>query len=170
MAVVAGIRVVVCLPAAAAGDLRGAIGVALAPFRLGEVPRWRGIWDEWTVRGGSDGTGFTALPGHADDPRLIHDDDGYDGTPLPSPPGRCAGGPRGLLDLAAFRLRARWQPDLLTLDGWWIEDGRHPRHSSCAGEESCPHLATGERYVRDFYGHLEAQPADTLLVALKCHG
>jgi hypothetical protein len=170
---VAGIRVVVCLPPEAAADLRGAIAAALEPFRLMWVPQWRGVWDEWTIRGGSDGgegTGFAVLPGHADDPRLIHDDDRYDGERLPSLPGWCAGGPRGLLDLAEYRLRTRWHADLLTLDGWWIEDGRYPLHRSCDTEESCPHVAVGERYARDFHGHLEAQAADTLLVSLKCHG
>ena len=166
----AGIRVVVCLPSEAAADLAGAIGSALEPFRLMEVPEWRGIWDWWAVRGGSDGSGFVPLPGHEDDRRLIHDDPRYDGEALPTLPGWCAGGPRGLLDLSQFREHSRWLPDVLTLDGWWIEDGLYPKHATCDAEASCPHMAVGREYQRDLYGYLESLPDETLLVKLKCHG
>ncbi|MER5636250.1 hypothetical protein ABT095_04765 [Kitasatospora sp. NPDC002227] len=269
----AGIRVVVCLPAEARHDLRAALDQAMAPFRMDANPRWRYIWDWWAIRGGSDGSGFSPLPGHEDSPRLVHDDPHYDGTPLPSLPGQCAGGPRGLLDLTEFRelsdrvtaVRSRagdpwdfWQhlkpdhpplqpwsafwarhqadpqgypaerlrhdfaaqpllqaftadplsqipglhtiawhyqqaglldtldgprpsfvarmtdllpqPDLLTLDGWWIEDGTFPVHGHCEAAETCPHLDEGNRYQRDIGGYLTSLPDDALLIKLKCHG
>ena len=272
----AGIRVVVCLPPEAVEDLGGALAEVLAPFELMSGFGLRGIWDWWAIRGGSDGNGFSYLPGFEDDPRLIHDDPRYDGELLPSLPGSCAGGPRGLLDLSVFRemsgrmasVRARagdpweawqflapahppilplshfrtpregdrlprslpqmwtdftaqplwqaffahplsqlpelgtawplwrhpmanelaraltgeredferlmvarfWQPDVLTLDGWWIEDGLHPRHATCDGDEPCPHMAAGRQYQRDIGGYLETLTDDVLLVKLKCHG
>jgi hypothetical protein len=176
---VAGISVVVCLPPEASKDLARALADAPEPFRLMCVPEWRGIWDWWAVRGGSDGSGFKTLPGHEDDPRLIHDGPRYDGEPLPSPFGWCAGGPRGLLDLSAFRMNAPvwvmgehprfWQPDLLTLDRWWIEDGVHHRHGTC-DDESCTHMVAGRQYQRDVYDYLESLADDALIVKLKCHG
>ncbi|MFJ3788541.1 hypothetical protein [Kitasatospora sp. NPDC090091] len=271
----AGFRVTVCLPAEAGDDLAPALAQAMAPFeQYGRSP-WRGIWEWWTIRGGSDGTGFRVRPGFHDDTRLIHDDPAYDGQPLPSTAGMCAGGPRGLLDLADHRamsgrmaaVRARaadpwdlwhrlvaehppflplsvlaarhaadpqayplqrmfadfesqpllqaftshpasqipelgltftWQrnqahfaetglngaredfaeritdlfrqPDVLTLDGWWIEGGATPVHGTCDDAESCPHLAVGQRYRRDLGGYLDTLPDDVLLVTLKCRG
>ncbi|WP_406375438.1 hypothetical protein OG788_37525 [Streptomyces sp. NBC_00647] len=55
------------------------------------------MWDSRRIRGGGNGLGFAVAPGFADDPRLIHDDPALDGTPRPSAPGVCAGGPRALL-------------------------------------------------------------------------
>jgi hypothetical protein len=63
-----------------------------------------------------------------------------------------------------------WQPDVLTLDGWWIEDGLHPRHSTCDEAESCPHMAAGWQYQRDVYDYLESLADDAMIVKLKCHG
>ncbi|WP_224280577.1 hypothetical protein [Streptomyces sp. LS1784] len=269
----AGIRVVACLPAAARDDLVTALGQAVAPFEMYANPQWRSIWDWWAIRGGSDGSGFSARPGFHDSTQLIHDDPRSDGTPLPSLPGMCAGGPRGLLDLTDFRalskrmatvraragdpwdlwhrlapehppmlpwstLRARhfedpqgyptermwadfttqpllqafvadplsqipelgdilWlhnqiglvaaldgdradfvrrvtariqQPDLLTLDGWWIEDGDSPVHGICEDWGTCPHLEDGWHYQHDIGGYLDALADDVLLIKLKCHG
>ncbi len=183
----AGIRVIVCLSPGAMDDLAGALAEALAPFELFSGPEWRGIWDWWAIRGGSDGSGFSPLPGFKDDPRLIHDDRRSDGELLPSLPGMCAGGPRGLLDFSEFRemssrmVQVRdqaggpyvahcWQPDVLTLDGWWIEDGLHPVHGICESAESCAHMAVGRQYQHDIGGCLEALANDVLLVKLKCHG
>jgi hypothetical protein len=50
--------------------------------------------------GGSNGRGFAVVRGYEDDPRLVHDEPRYDGTPAPSAPGVCAGGPRALLDFS----------------------------------------------------------------------
>ncbi|WP_406210341.1 hypothetical protein OH807_40490 [Kitasatospora sp. NBC_01560] len=269
----AGIRVVVCLPASARDDLAGALARAMAPFEMFSNPQWRFIWDSWLIRGGSDGSGFSVLSGFHDSPLLIHDAPRHDGTPLPSPPGMCAGGPRGMLDLTEYRvlsqrratvragaggpwdlwhrlapehppmlpwsvfqarriedpegfstermmadytaqplLRAfaadplsqipgrreiRWlrdqvglvgaldgersafvrrmtntvdQPDVLTLDGWWIEDGTRPVHGLCEDEETCPHMADGWHHQHDLGGYLDALADDVLLVRLKGHG
>lgn len=270
----AGARVVVCLPSEARGDLRAALAEALAPFESVTGGGWRDVWDWWAVRGGSDGNGFRPLPGFEGDPRLIHDDPRYDGELLPSLPGMCAGGPRGLLDpaeframserlamleawagdawdawqqlapahppvlpLSAFRVPAdggrparplpqiweeftaqpvwrafaahplsrmpeletrlrHWrpdqgdlvqalcggredfrrrmidgflQPDVLTLDGWWIYDGRRPVHGTCDAAEACAHMAVGWRHQRDIGAYVESLAGDVLLVKVKCH-
>lgn len=98
----AGLRIVVCLAPEAAADVVGAIGAAMAPFEAmrGYAPE-RDQWERWSVSGGSDGSGFRVLPGAEHDPRLVHDQPGWQGEPRPSLPGRCAGGPRGLLDLTS---------------------------------------------------------------------
>ncbi|GEB62040.1 hypothetical protein GCM10017674_79590 [Streptomyces gardneri] len=98
----AGVRVTVCLPPEAADDVERALDEALAPFYLdsSDNPVDRGMWDSRRINGGSDGTGFAVAPGHENDPRLIHDDPRYDGTPCPSSFGVCAGGPRALLDFS----------------------------------------------------------------------
>ncbi|MFJ9847302.1 hypothetical protein ACIRYZ_44145 [Kitasatospora sp. NPDC101155] len=98
----ASVRVTVCLPAKAADDIQGALDEALAPFYLDtdDNPVDRGMWDSRRIVGGSDGTGFTVVSGHENDPRLVHDDPSYDGTPCPNAPGVCAGGPRALLDFS----------------------------------------------------------------------
>ena len=268
----AGIRVTVCLPAEARSDLPAAIGEALAPFELLCGFGWRGMWDWWAIRGGSEGFGFSVLPGFEGDPRLVHDDPRV-GTPLPSLPGTCAGGPRELLDVTGLRAQSarvtnartrldeawevwhalaaehpplvpwsvfharrkadprgypvesmntdfRSQPllqafladpvssfpghgplvslerqpflfdafaqgawglaqlseqvarqgDVLTPNGWWIEDGWRPLHATCESADTCPHLADGLRYQRDLADYLLSLPDDTLLIKLKCHG
>ncbi|MEU6234341.1 hypothetical protein [Kitasatospora sp. NPDC047058] len=98
----AGVRVTVCLPAEAAGDIVGALDEALAPFYLDtdDNPADRGMWDSRRILGGSDGTGFAIAAGREDDPGLVHDEPRNDGTPCPSAPGVCAGGPRALLDFS----------------------------------------------------------------------
>ncbi|WP_190173302.1 hypothetical protein [Streptomyces mirabilis] len=114
------------MPAEAGGDVDAALAAALAPFDMdSDNPVDRGMWDSWTIRGGSDGHGFAVGAGHWNDPRLIHDMPRWDGTPLPSVPGVCAGGPRGLLDFtrptaAAERtLGASW-------DLWQELSAAHP--------------------------------------------
>ncbi|WP_328392386.1 hypothetical protein OHS70_00345 [Streptomyces sp. NBC_00390] len=89
------------MPAEAAEDVEAALASALAPFDMdSDNPVDRGMWDTWTIRGGSDGKGFAVAAGHWDDPRLVHDVTRRDCTPMPSVPGVCAGGPRGLLDFS----------------------------------------------------------------------
>ncbi|TQK49849.1 hypothetical protein FBY35_0123 [Streptomyces sp. SLBN-118] len=162
----AGIRVVVCLPAQAADNVEAAIADVLAPFERDSGIEWREIWDSWTIRGGSETTGFSVLPGFEGDPKLIHDSPRYDGKPMPSLLGKCAGGPRGMLDLSTLH---EWMPDLLTLDGWWIEDG-DPVHGTCDGSEVCPHMQDGLRYAEDPVGYLEGLASDVILIRLRCHG
>ncbi|MFJ3632974.1 hypothetical protein [Streptomyces sp. NPDC090112] len=125
----AGLWVTVCLPPAAAADVEGALERALAPFftDTSDNPPDRGMWNSRRIRGGSDGMGFAVATGHEDDPRLLHDDPWYDGTPCPSVFGLCAGGPRALLDfsdpLAASRraVAASW-------DLWHRLAAVHPPH------------------------------------------
>ncbi|MBC3841159.1 hypothetical protein GXW82_15265 [Streptacidiphilus sp. 4-A2] len=125
-----GIRVMVCLPPEAAEDVPAALAQALAPFELMCGFGERGIWDWWAIRGGSEGRGFSSRPGFQDDPRLIHDTPRNDTEPLPSLPGMCAGGPRGLLDLSEYqelserlaRLRARAE------DPWELWQRLAPDH------------------------------------------
>ncbi|WP_426513473.1 hypothetical protein ACPPVO_24420 [Dactylosporangium sp. McL0621] len=73
----------------------------MAPFEAyRDFASERDQWERWSIQGGSDGFGFRALPGMQDDPRLIHDQPHGEQGPRPSLAGMCAGGPRGLLDLA----------------------------------------------------------------------
>ncbi|MFJ8980351.1 hypothetical protein [Streptomyces sp. NPDC102282] len=123
----AGVWVTVCLPAEAAGDVEGALADALAPFYLdtSDNPVDRGMWDHRRIQGGSDGMGFAVAPGYENDPRLIHDDPGYGGTPCPSAPGVCAGGPRGLLDFSQPR-RASERAVAASWDLWQSLSAVHP--------------------------------------------
>ncbi|WP_151770596.1 hypothetical protein [Streptomyces abyssomicinicus] len=143
----AGLWVTVCLPGEAAGDVEEALSKALAPFFMDtdDNPVDRGMWDARRVAGGSSGRGFAVAPGYWDDPRLVHDDPGSDGSPLPSVPGVCAGGPRALLDfsrpaLASERaVAASWDlwhslsalhppaiPLAVFVDRWWNDPDAFP--------------------------------------------
>jgi hypothetical protein len=269
----AGVWVTVCLPGEASSDLEGALTRALAPFYIDtpDNPVGRGMWDGRRIEGGSNGRGFVVAPGYEDDPRLIHDDSGYDGAPRPSVPGVCAGGPRSLLDFSqknlaferaagaswdlwhslsavhppAVRLATfvdrwrddpqafpgdRWgdqmlaayqaQPliaaylnhpfslglgylgflgphhprehpvigyegtrdeyvreftwphqmntDVLTVDGWWVEDGTYAVHASC-DPDLCPHDPPVPPVWRGSEAFLASLPGDTILVRLRCH-
>jgi len=99
----AGVRVTVCLPPSEGIDLRTRLAAALGPFEAGVGNSWeREQWDWWTIRGGSDRSGFWIADG-ADEALLVHDDP-YEPEPAsPSKPGRCAGGPKQLLDLGRPR-------------------------------------------------------------------
>ncbi|MEV0272294.1 hypothetical protein AB0H43_26255 [Hamadaea sp. NPDC050747] len=102
----ARVRVTVCLPPTDGTDLRTRLATALAPFEVGVGRSWgREQWDWWTIRGGSDRTGFWIADG-ADEALLIHDDPYETEEASPSKPGRCAGGPKHLLDLGRPRLDA----------------------------------------------------------------
>jgi hypothetical protein len=171
----AGIWLTVCLPASAGGDeaaaaVRNAVAAAMEPFDMnGDNPVDRTLWDHWTIRGGHDGAGFAVVDGHWDDPRLVHDMPHFSGTPRPSVPGVCAGGPRALLDLARPHLaneRARgatwdlWQELRATLPAarplaefvqeWW--------NDKSAG--------TGDRYGDAMFAAYRRQP---LIEALLDH-
>jgi hypothetical protein len=123
----AGITVTVCLPAEAADDVEGALTKALAPFDsdADDNPVNRGMWDSRRIRGGSRDGGFAVALGHADDPRLIHDDPAPDGTPRPSPPGVCAGGPRALLDFSQPHLASE-RAAAASWDLWHSLSAVHP--------------------------------------------
>ncbi|MFB7356046.1 hypothetical protein [Streptomyces gardneri] len=269
----AGVWVTVCLPGEAADDVEGALTRALAPFYIDtdENPAERGMWDARRVYGGSDGRGFAVAPGYWGDPRLIHDDPVYNGSPLPSVPGVCAGGPRALLDfsqpvlaseravaaswdlwhslsalhppaiplavfvdrwwndpdafpgdrwgdemLAAYRgqplikayldhpfslgmgylgfvgsigpeehpvigyvgTRAEYireftaseppSTDVLTEDGWWLEDGINAIHASC-DPDSCPHDSPKPPVWQGREAYLANLPGDTIVIRLRCH-
>ncbi|MFI2352922.1 hypothetical protein ACH492_39300 [Streptomyces sp. NPDC019443] len=158
----AKLRVTVCLPAEAADDPQAALTAALAPFDMdSDNPVDRGMWDHWTILGGSDGTGFAVTPGHWDDPRLIHDMPGWEGTPLLSAPGVCAGGPRGLLDFtrpmtAAERARgASW-------DLWQELSATHPPAVPLSDFldrwETDPQAFLGDKYGDAMFAAYREQP------------
>ncbi|MFI2303467.1 hypothetical protein ACH5AL_32210 [Actinacidiphila glaucinigra] len=66
----------------------------------------------------------------------------------------------------AYALRRR---NVLTLSGWWYEDGGPGIHGECHGPATCPHepeLPAGQERVD---GYLSDLPGDTLLVNVKCH-
>jgi hypothetical protein len=98
----AGMSIVVCLPPDSAVDVVSALDRVMAPFEAYRgFPSERDQWERWSIRGGSDGSGFRVLPGMEDDPRLIHDQSIREREPQPSLAGMCAGGPRGLFDLVS---------------------------------------------------------------------
>ncbi|MFE2142453.1 hypothetical protein ACFXA3_12010 [Streptomyces sp. NPDC059456] len=59
---------------------------------------------------------------------------------------------------------------VLTLDGWWCEAGDEPLHGACDGPAVCPNTPplTGPGW-NAAHRYLEALPADTLLVCVRCH-
>ncbi|MER7849522.1 hypothetical protein ABTZ03_36935 [Kitasatospora sp. NPDC096077] len=59
--------------------------------------------------------------------------------------------------------------NVLTLEGWWYEDGDSGTHGACHSPADCPHeppLAAGYDHV---HSYLAALPGDTLLVNVRCH-
>ncbi|MFE6039859.1 hypothetical protein [Streptomyces sp. NPDC056452] len=61
-------------------------------------------------------------------------------------------------------------PNVLTLDGWWYEEGEEVIHSACGGRAACPHapdIAPGSNLAVQRY--LEGIPGDALLVYLHLH-
>ncbi|MER5908134.1 hypothetical protein ABT150_50420 [Streptomyces mirabilis] len=122
----AGLTVTVCLPPGVADDIEGALAAALAPFdQNGDNPLGRGMWDSRRILGGSNGRGFAVVRGYEDDPRLVHDEPRYDGTPAPSAPGVCAGGPRALLDFSRPQAASE-RAAAASWDLWQRLSGVHP--------------------------------------------
>lgn len=58
---------------------------------------------------------------------------------------------------------------LLTLDGWWYEDGDRPLHSACDDPAACPHPPPPALDAGGGPAYLAGLSADTLLVSLRCH-
>ncbi|MFI0943192.1 hypothetical protein [Streptomyces sp. NPDC021020] len=59
--------------------------------------------------------------------------------------------------------------NVLTLDGWWHEDGAPGIHGACPSPAACPHtpgVPAGQDHVDAYLLDL---PADTLLVNVHCH-
>ncbi|MEV0318102.1 hypothetical protein ACIBKX_07545 [Streptomyces sp. NPDC050658] len=79
----------------------------------------------------------------------------------------------GQTELAAFvdrqsglALRSR---NVLTLGGWWYEDGEPGIHGACQSPAQCPHqpeLPPGQEHIQRYLAGL---PAGTLLVNVRCH-
>ncbi|MFD9500976.1 hypothetical protein [Streptomyces sp. NPDC060035] len=159
----AGVTVTVCLPAEAADDVEGALAKALAPFDSdsGDNPVKRGMWDSRRIRGGSNGRGFAVAPGHADDPRLVHDDPAYDGTPRPSAPGVCAGGPRALLDFSQPQLASE-RAAAASWDLWHSLSAVHPAAVPLADFvdrwRNDPAAFPGDRWADAMFFAYRAQP------------
>ena len=156
----AGYSVTVCLPPQAAAALTDALANALAPFgELSDLDWEVGfLWDTWRVSGGHDGYGFWIAPGHEDDLRLIHDGPRRDGTIELSLPGRCAGGPRELLDLTERPALG----EALAIEAWelWQRLSQHhppalPRQLIMRRLEPNPHRYVDLDLVNAEY---EAQP------------
>ncbi|MFI9508067.1 hypothetical protein [Nocardia sp. NPDC052566] len=59
--------------------------------------------------------------------------------------------------------------NVLSLAGWWCEDGGPGIHGMCHSLADCPHepdLPAGYDHIADY---LAALPGDTLLVNVRCH-
>ncbi|MFJ9442083.1 hypothetical protein ACIRRH_09435 [Kitasatospora sp. NPDC101235] len=98
----AGMRITVCLPGAEATRVDEAVAEAMKPFASDGVGALeRDVWDGYRITAGG---GLPVLAGYEDDPRLLAGRPFDDGTPDQPDPGRCAGGPRELID---FRERQR---------------------------------------------------------------
>ncbi|MGW5351798.1 hypothetical protein ACWERV_14985 [Streptomyces sp. NPDC004031] len=163
--------ITVSLPASAADDVEEAVARAMAPFEIDDTTGDdRDIWDSWYISGGTvHGGGFNVLPGHEQDPRLIHEIPGRwwrpGAEPTPNEPGWCAGGPRGLLDFSASReeaeklAEAAWQhwqdlarelPEPQPLEAFRTRRRTEPgysREQAAADYHAQPLLRTFEEYL-----------------------
>jgi hypothetical protein len=59
--------------------------------------------------------------------------------------------------------------NVLTLGGWWYEDGGPGIHGQCHSPARCPHKPGIPTGPTDLYAYLRDLPGDTLLVNLRCH-
>ncbi|MET8539844.1 hypothetical protein ABZW03_04180 [Kitasatospora sp. NPDC004799] len=136
----AGLRIIVCLPGAAATRVDEAVAEAMEPFAsdgVGAVER--DVWDSYRITAGA---GLPVLAGHEDDPRLVAGRPFEDGTPDEEDPGLYAGGPRELID---FRDRQRAEAAEhagLVWDRWQEVAAGHPAMYD-ESESFRRHLATG---------------------------
>ncbi|MEU5077014.1 hypothetical protein AB0G76_36520 [Streptomyces asoensis] len=135
---------------------------ALAPFDSDAYPDYnpvdRGMWDSRRIRGGSNGHGFAVAPGYENDPRLIHDEPALDGTPRPSAPGVCAGGPRALLDFSRPQL-AMERAVAASWDLWHSLSAMHPA--------AVPLADFIDRYRNDPTAFPGDRPADAMIAAYR---
>ncbi|MFF4653216.1 hypothetical protein [Streptomyces sp. NPDC001380] len=168
--------ITVCLPASDAGRIEAAVADAMAPFEIDWTRHEElDVWDAWWITGGEvHGGGYTVLPGHENDPRLIHETSsrwttGHD--PVPNAFGRCAGGPRGLLDFSAtpeearelaHRAWQRWQDlaaELPPARSWRFYYDRHTAERSYSFDRAvADHRA--QPLVRAFDDYLGTLPTD----------
>ncbi|MET9688933.1 hypothetical protein ABZY81_10690 [Streptomyces sp. NPDC006514] len=65
--------------------------------------------------------------------------------------------------------RAVVHGNLLTLDGWWCEEGYDPVHGACDDQDACPHTPPYTQRPGAGEAHLAGLPDDTLLVSVRCH-
>ncbi|WUD75016.1 hypothetical protein OG937_26640 [Streptomyces sp. NBC_00510] len=59
--------------------------------------------------------------------------------------------------------------NVLTLNGWWYEDGGPGIHGECNGPATCPRKPELPAEQERVDGYLRGLPGDTLLVNVKCH-
>ncbi|MFJ3231224.1 hypothetical protein [Streptomyces sp. NPDC086787] len=99
--------VTLCLPPVPRDRVPQAIDAAMTAH----ADEW---WDGWWPSSRDSGWEFLVVSGAGHDPRLVRTLHHPNGDPRELPPGRCDGGPRGLLDFdtpraeVAARARAAW--------------------------------------------------------------
>ncbi|MGW6706612.1 hypothetical protein ACWGDE_17190 [Streptomyces sp. NPDC054956] len=59
--------------------------------------------------------------------------------------------------------------NVLTLDGWWCEQGYAPLHGACGDPETCTHTPPPLGGPGGAAAYLAGLPDDTLLVYVRCH-
>ncbi|MCX5403534.1 hypothetical protein OHA37_06515 [Streptomyces sp. NBC_00335] len=59
--------------------------------------------------------------------------------------------------------------NVLTLDGWWCEQGEDPLHGACDDPAACPHTPPPMGQLDSAAAYLAGLPDDTLLVSVRCH-
>jgi hypothetical protein len=64
---------------------------------------------------------------------------------------------------------ARRSTDLLTLDGWWVQQDGRATHGSCDTWESCPHRNDMPTHPDDIMPLLAQLSENTIIVSVKCH-
>ncbi|WP_157514227.1 hypothetical protein [Nocardia concava] len=158
--------VTICLPPDAIDDVESAITQALAPFGMRRGFPKRDMRDTWQIHDGGAGAGFYVRPGHEDDPRLIHDGPNQFGITLLPTRGECAGGPKSLLNVPIHNMS---EPDILTLDGWWIEQSGLRRHKDSPENPSVENQFDRPSPPPDIENYLDTLPDDTVLVRVCCH-
>ncbi|MEU6296086.1 hypothetical protein [Streptomyces erythrochromogenes] len=65
--------------------------------------------------------------------------------------------------------RATGPCNLLTVEGWWWEEGHRPVHGACDDPATCPHTPPAAPGPAGTAAHLAGLPDDTLLVYVRCH-
>ncbi|MFE0457936.1 hypothetical protein ACFW1A_01585 [Kitasatospora sp. NPDC058965] len=152
--------ITVCLPPTDPGEVPAALAAAMAPFCYDAQPlpdgTDQGEWDWWHIFGGDGEDGLAVRAGYEQDPRLVRNPSWSDGgSRPPQPPGRCDGGPRGLLDLDADRAPVASRAGI-DWDAWTDFSARfEPAMSQRAMAESVP---AGPDAGRRAYAAFHDQP------------